>query len=208
MLEWIIGALGASGIAAAIAFVPGAKAIALQFIGFVAELVRRYPWQCAVIAALCWGAWQCRRAEAWHDHSEREAANHRETKDLFADARREWLARTVAATKARMEAERKSKETAHDAQAQYEVLLADNDGLRDYIAAHRLRDGRRQERPLPATGADEDHAAGVPAGAAPGALVAVSEADLERCDADYSYAAAAHQWAQGLINQNLAETAP
>lgn len=208
MLEWMTGALGVGGIAAAIVFIPGAKAIAMQFVGFVAELVRRYPWQCAVIAALCWGAWQYRRAEAWHDHSEREAANHRETKDLFADARREWLARTVAATKARMEAERKSKETANDAQAQYDALLADNAGLRDYIAHNRLRTAGREERALPSAGAVEDHAAGVSADAAPGALVAVSEDDLERCDADYSYAAAAHQWAQRLIDKGLAETAP
>lgn len=30
MLEWIIGALGAGGIAAAIAFIPGGKAIAAK----------------------------------------------------------------------------------------------------------------------------------------------------------------------------------
>ena len=87
MLEWIIGALGAGGIAAAIAFVPGAKAIALQFIGFVAALFRRHPVECLLVIALACVVWQYQRAENWKTsarewaaHARLEASNHRQTK--------------------------------------------------------------------------------------------------------------------------------
>lgn len=81
--------------------------------------------------------------------------------------------------------------------------MADNAGLRDYIAAHRVRQSAGASAAAPA----EADGAEVHADPANAALVAVSEADLNSCDASFVYARSTYEWAQGLIAQDLAQAA-
>ncbi|MCT2398542.1 hypothetical protein [Novosphingobium mangrovi (ex Huang et al. 2023)] len=173
------------------------------------DLVKRYPWQCLLIAALCWGGWQYRRADLWHAHADREAAAHRESKIHFAAAHREWFDRVARADAARIAAERQAKETAHDAQVSYDALLADNAGLRHHIALNRLRPGQSGlQRALPTAGTDEDHGPAVPDDATAGPLVATRESDLVVCDELYAYAFGAYGLMLDLRNKDLAIPAP
>ncbi|PZQ56284.1 MAG: hypothetical protein DI555_06630 [Novosphingobium pentaromativorans] len=121
-----------------------------------------------------------------------------------ADDRKDWAHQVAAATAARKAAEQTSKEIATDAQASHESLLADNAGLREYIASHRLQSGNGTGAAASASTAD-DIAAGLPETAAAGTLVAASEADLHVCDADYAYAVSAYEFGQGLIASGLAK---
>lgn len=121
-----------------------------------------------------------------------------------ADERADWRRQVAAAQAAKAAAELTSKEIATSAQVSHDALLADNAGLREYIAAHRLPLAAAADRAL-AAGTREDHDAGVPAAASADALVATSEADLVTCDADFSYAASAFAWAEHLIETGLAQ---
>lgn len=117
--------------------------------------------------------------------------------------RANWAKQVAAAQAATAAAEHASKEIAIDAEASHNALLADNAGLRDYIAGHRLRDaGGTVAAAAGAAGADS---AGLSSSGAAGAFVATTEADLVTCDADYSYAAGAHAWAEQLIASGLAK---
>lgn len=115
----------------------------------------------------------------------------------------DWRRQVAAAQAAKRAAELTSKEIATDAQASHDALLADNAGLREYIAAHRLPAARARADAGAPAGAAGDHGTRVPAPASAGAVVAASEADLVACDTDYGYAAAAHEWAQRLITGGL-----
>ena len=118
--------------------------------------------------------------------------------------RADWRRQVEAAEAARVAADRKSQEIASDAQSTRDALAADNAGLLDYIAAHRLRGGAGAAATALA-GASGDHGAGLPAPASASAFVATSETDLVTCDADYVYAAGAYQFVQGLIAGDLAK---
>lgn len=173
----------------------------------VLDAVLRYPWQAALIVALCWGGWQYRRAERWSDAHDAKAAALVAEQDARRADREEWNARVAAANKARTDAIARSKELAHDVEEQHAALVADNAGLRAYIAAHRLRGtGTARADPVPAAGAAQDHATGVPEQPTANALVAVSITDLEACDGAWAYAISAWRWGQGLVSQGLAET--
>lgn len=126
-----------------------------------------------------------------------------EKTDRKADADA-WRGQVLAAKAATIAAERKSQETAFNAQTFHDALAADNAGLRDYIAARRLRAGGN---PAAATRTTDDLGAGIPATAAGRAIVAADEADLAACDANYIYAASAHGWARKLIAAGLATEA-
>lgn len=121
-----------------------------------------------------------------------------------ADDRKDWTRQVAAATAARIAAEQTSKEIATDAQASHESLLADNVGLREYIASHRLQSGGGSGAAA-STRAADDIAAGLPEAAAAGALVAATEADIHVCDANYAYAVSAYEFGQGLIAKGLAK---
>lgn len=159
------------------------------------SIVAKYPWQFALLAALAFAWWQ------WS--GKRDAIAERDSaRATLATDRAEWNRNVAAAKAATAEAERKSQEIAHDAQTTHDALLADNAGLRDYIAAHRVRS---EAGSAPAsTGATQDHGSPVPVEPAASSLVAVTEADLGACDADYAYARSAYEWAQGLIAKDLA----
>jgi hypothetical protein len=121
-----------------------------------------------------------------------------------ADDRSDWARQVATATAARAAAEQTSKEIATDAQASHEALLADNAGLREYIASHRLQQGGGSGAAA-STGAANDLATGLPEATAAGAIVATSEADLRTCDADYAYAFSAYEFGQQLIAEKLAK---
>lgn len=112
----------------------------------------------------------------------------------------------AAASAAKDAAERTSKEIAIDAQASHQSLLADNAGLREYIASHRLQPGSTSGTAA-STGTAGDLAAGLPQAATAGAFVATTEADLQACDADYAYAVCAYDFGQQLIARSLAKSA-
>lgn len=116
----------------------------------------------------------------------------------------DWRRQVAAAKAAKRAAELTSKEIATDAQASHEALLADNAGLREYIAAHRLP-AIAGAAAAASAGAAGNHDPGVPAPASVGAVVAASEADLVACDRDYGYAVGAYDWAQRLIAGGLAK---
>jgi len=119
-----------------------------------------------------------------------------------ATDRADWRRQVEAAEVARAAAERKSQEIASNAQSTRDALAADNSGLLDYIADHRLRDAAGTA-PAASTSAGADRGTGIPAPGTAGAFVATSEADLVACDADYVYAAGAYEFAQGLIASGL-----
>jgi hypothetical protein len=138
------------------------------------------------VAALALAAWQYRVAE--------------NTRADLAQARSDHAADLARANAARLAAEAKSRKDAQDAQARYLALSADADA-RDaaYAAAHRLpasaghtaQPAKAESASLPA----------IPTSAAVLAAldrVWITRADWRACDADYSYALAAHQWAGAI----------
>lgn len=104
-------------------------------------------------------------------------------------------AKAQADAKAAKEAEYKAK--AEKADDHYQTALADaDDRVAAYIAAHRVRTGPAHISTTPAS-AQGDRAE-IPA-IAPTDAVAVSEADVKVCAADYAYSKAAYDWAQTLV---------
>ncbi|RVU03924.1 hypothetical protein EOE18_13790 [Novosphingobium umbonatum] len=143
------------------------------------------------VAALAMAAWQYRRAES-------------------AIARESTTATAFATTRAQAEATRRAAEAkyrkdAADAQAQFLALSADADArFAAYAAAHRLRPS-----PSPASQPTTDRTASLPEIPTTSAVLAaldqvwITRADWRACDADYSYALAAHQWA-GQVTKPVA----
>lgn len=123
------------------------------------------------------------------------------TKTLKAE-REGWSDQIAEAESARATFERQSQEIAHHAEQTHATLAADNAGLRDFIAANRMRPTSPANA---ATSSSEHHSAGLSEITATHAIVATSEADLIICDANYTYAAAAHEWATALITSGMAQ---
>ncbi|WCT78157.1 hypothetical protein [Novosphingobium humi] len=146
-------------------------------------------WAAVALAAMCVAGWQFHRAARW-------AATARAAQSA-------WDAERKAAAAAKSAAETRYRSLADDADARHDAALAQGDArLAAYIAAHRLR----PSAPDPARPA-ADHPTAIPESPAPGPVmadksaapdIAISEADLKICDADYVYARAAHDWANGL----------
>lgn len=135
------------------------------------------------VAALALAAWQYRRAESaiTRQHS---------TATAFATAR-------AQAEATRRAAEAKYRKDAQDAQARFLALSADADArFAAYAAAHRLRPSAQGNPAQPAT----DRATSLPEIPASEAVLAaldrvwITRDDWRACDADYSYALAAHDW--------------
>ncbi|MBB3955121.1 hypothetical protein [Novosphingobium sediminicola] len=143
-------------------------------------------WAAVALVALGVAGWQYHRAAHW-------AAAARATRSA-------WDAERKAAAAAKIAAETRYRSLADDADAQHAAALAQGDArLAAYIAAHRLR----SSAPDPARSPD-DRGAAIPEGSAAGPVLAnpvlatITEADLKICDANYVYAQAAHDWANGL----------
>lgn len=107
---------------------------------------------------------------------------------------------TKAATAA---ATQKGKEASSDTETYHTQLQADNRGLRDYVATHRLHQPVPRPDPAPSPGSGDDSAVHESAPTVP--TVAVPKSVLDTCDADYTYAASAYELGQHLIQQGLAE---
>lgn len=111
---------------------------------------------------------------------------------------KEWDADRKQAEDAAKAAQIDARKNADDAQQKYNQAVSDGqDLLAGYIAANRVRPAPQADAPR----AGQDRPSAVPANPTPGpivAQVAVSEADLKTCDADYAYAQSAYEWAQGI----------
>ena len=142
-----------------------------------------------IMLALLAGAvalWQASRATYWAGEVRRTQAA--------------WDMERAASLAAKAAAETSYRSLADDADARHAADLAQgNARLAAYMAAHRLR----AKAAGPARSA-ADHLAAIPEKPAAGSLMAdpvttvISQADLKICDANYVYARAAHDWANGL----------
>lgn len=167
------------------------------------SLVRDHPWQFAAGAALALALWQWTgQQNAIQSLQTARSSLTAERAGRKADLA-QWQRQVAGAKAATAAAERKSKELATDAQASHKALLADNAGLRNYIAGHRL--WSVPSGTAAAAGASGDRGAGLPAEAPTGSFVATAEADLVACDGDYAYAASAHQFVLDLMENGLAK---
>lgn len=158
-------------------------------------IVVKYPWQVALLATLALSWWQWSGKQ---DALAKLAACETQRK---AD-RQEWELNVAAAQVATEKAEEDSKDAAQSAQETVDALRATNDGLRAYIARNRLQ---REARPAVAASASEDQDTAVPQVASAVPLVAMSEEDVNVCDADYIYAVGAFEREQELTAKGLAE---
>lgn len=170
MLEWIIGALGVGGIAAAIAFLPGAKAATLQFIDFLAALFRRHPVECLLVIALSCVVWQFQRAENWKTsarewaaHAKLEASNHRQTK---ANYRRAQIAAHAAAVRDNIKRAEESAAVAKEIQNANDEIDYWRNTARRYADAGGMR----------------EHESRAGAGSAPGRTAAAGKAGAAAID--------------------------
>ncbi|WDF71892.1 hypothetical protein [Novosphingobium sp. KACC 22771] len=137
-------------------------------------------WLLALVALGAAG-WQYHRAAHW-------AAAARA-------AQTAWDAERKAAAAATAAAQTRYRSLADEADAQHAAALAQGDArLAAYIAAHRLRGAA----PDPARAAADQGAAISENSAAAPVLATITQADLTICDANYVYAQAAHDWANGL----------
>jgi len=135
----------------------------------------------AVVVLLLIALWQ-------HHEAAKQALYARQTKAAWDAARRDAAA-------AQAQAEARYRSLAHDADQKYSDALAEGGTrLAAYVAAHRLRPAPQTYRASPAQGGNPAVPENAPASPVM-AQIAVSESDLKACDADYSYAKAAHDWA-------------
>ncbi len=197
-MGWLLGALGIGGLgAAALIFIPGAAANALRALGAALDVVRRNPWQCAVLAlllacGLLWRGWNHADDETAVQVAGR-AADRKAVADAQVEAARLAIA-AKAATEARYRANAERIDHAHETQ------LADaRSDVDRYIADHRVRAqgvaGSRGGTPATADNRDPGVLAGLPANYVP-----VAESDLRACAAATAYALSAREWALGLAN--------
>ncbi len=169
----------------------------LSFLGWaktaltvLADLVARRPWQVALIASILFNAW------LWRGWDKAEARI-----DAMETAAKQSEALHRAAIKAQQDKFDKLKKETDDG---YKAALADaGDRTNQFIAANRLR-GKSCAPQAAAPG--QGKGAGSPEKpAAEAELVAVTEADVKVCGSLYAYSLAAHQWAQGLIREGVAD---
>lgn len=113
-----------------------------------------------------------------------------------------WAQQVKNANAATALAKKKGEESANEAETYHTQLQADNHGLRDYIAAHRLRSPAARSTPPPGSGSGVSATVPTQAPALP--TVAVPDNVINTCDADYTYAASAYQLGQKLISDGLA----
>jgi hypothetical protein len=153
----------------------------------------RYPWQTACVVLAVFGAF------LWHGGNvarhERDTA--RSDVAAMKDASRKAGELALAQRKAD---EQHYKEIADNADHQHDAELADaRSATQLYVSAHRVRVPAAQGPGGGSAAKAEGGDSGVPAESPAEALmVAVSEADVNTCAADYAFAKAAHDWAMSL----------
>lgn len=150
-------------------------------------VVARYPWQAALIAALC--------LAGWFLHGRTDARS-----ELAAIKAAQEQAHG-AQKRVNDAAETHYKEVANAADTKHETMVADAWGITErYIAKHRVQpEDRTCKAAAPAASGDTEVHAELPA-----AGVVVAEADVQRCAAWQAYGVAANEWAQSLaLPENL-----
>ena len=158
-------------------------------LGVLADLIRRYPLQAALILSLAACGW------LWHGKQKAEA---RVAAIEAAAKQSEALHR--AAIKAQQDKFDRLKKETDDA---YKAALADAGDRTDrFIAANRVRG---KSCPVKTAAPSQGQDPGSSEKPAAETFVAVTEADVKVCGSLYAYSLAAHQWAQGLIEQDLAD---
>lgn len=94
---------------------------------------------------------------------------------------------------------------AKDAQTYRDQLASANQSFLDYKRTHRLpASGAFASGAMPGGAADAGGSAALPDGSPTGTFLAISEADLNTCDATFTYAAGAYQLMQNLLSKGLA----
>lgn len=163
---------------------------------FVLDLLKNYPWQCALGIALFAAWWQWDGKHDALEQRDKLALALRAANEARKADRKEWERKVALAQAETAKALAQGKEVARNAQETVERLAKDRDGLRAFIAANRLRgQGGRAADPTRSGGGDDP---AVPAEGATETLVAVRESDLRICDDLYIYAFGAYEFATEL----------
>jgi hypothetical protein len=162
-------------------------------------VIGRYPWQAALIAAMCLAGWQYRGKQ----HTLADLAAERLAHAKTIKAGQQAYAAQVALNKA---AEAKSAAIAKDQDNDIKTDRAVASAAGDkYAAANRVRGkacvGRSSETSASAEIADP----GIPEVAPAEALVAITRADFDKCTALYPYANGAYKWGVVLREVGLGE---
>lgn len=150
-------------------------------------LFARWPWQTALVAALCLAAW------FWWGRNEArtELAQHIAAEEAATGAQR----------RVNDAAEQHYEDAAHAAETKHESMVANAfNATQRFVAQHRVQPADRAcKAPAAASGDDSPVHAELPA-----AGVVVAESDVQRCAAWQAYGVAANSWAQSLkVPENL-----
>lgn len=152
-------------------------------IGAGLQWLLAHPMAALALGLAVWGVIEARAAAKWQRQASKIAATLNNER--------------AAAQAAKLAAEQKYRSRAHDADQNHAQLAAQGDArLPAYIADHRMQPAQAHS-----AGAAQGGGAAISASPAPGPIVApltISEADLRICDANYTYARAAFDWAAGL----------
>lgn len=150
--------------------------------GALLGLVRTYPLQCALIAAMCLAGWLWRGKQ--HAIADRDAAR-----------------ATIADMTAKAKAARQATVTiAKESDKAHEKRVTDNRSRTDrYIATRRLQPQACVSAPA------EDQTTGPPEKPAAVSFVAMSEQDVKACGDLQAYAESAYQWGQSMVKAGLAD---
>jgi len=164
------------------------------------SLIRRYPWQAALIAALCLAGWQYRGKQHALADLAAERLAHAET----IKAGQQAYAAQVALNKA---AEAKSAAIAKESDDAHEKQLAlANDRTERWIDANRVRPEKGGSRPVtPGSSAQDQVAERGDGQGLPPDMVAVPAADVRICTANTLRLEAVRDWGIALKDAGLAE---
>jgi hypothetical protein len=164
-----------------------------QALAAMLALAARYPWQAGCLALMACSAWLWR--------GENRAIGQRDAARAQVTALTQASRRAGAAAIAQRQIEeRHYEELADHADARHDedAVRVDRATAR-YLALHRLRTTAAAGPGGATAGQADGGGAQVPAlAAADTVMAAVSEADVNTCAADYSYAKAAYDWALSL----------
>lgn len=162
--------------------------------GSVFSAAIRYPWQAALMVALCLSGW------LWHGKgkalAQRDAA--RAEVSAMIEASKQATALALKERAANQAAFAKLKKEADNG---HSTALADADRRTADFIRLRRQSGSCAAKANPAS---EGASAGVPE-SAPAETVLVEASDVRACSAASVYADEAHKWARGLIEAGVGE---
>lgn len=124
----------------------------------------------------------------------------------YATYRHEADQRVAEAKAATASAEQKAKENADDADSYHAQLMANQQSLRDYIAAHRVQPPATPAATSTGASSHPDTQGAPVAPAVP--TVAVPDAVVTGYDACYDWSLTAYKWTRQLVHDGLAKDKP